>query len=177
MNKPEPLLRRAETALIIAMPETPAVMQEIRIRHDPSARLGVPAHITIMYPFVEADLLDQDLHNRLEAVTATVPAFDFRLSEVRWFGDEMVWLAPEPAEPFRRLTTLVQDEFGTSPYGAAYDDVTPHLTLADHAAPEYMRGAEATASSLLPFRSRATEVLLLEGGPTGWTEVRRLRLD
>ncbi len=92
------------------------------------------------------------------------------------FGDEVVWLAPKPDAPFRRLTALVGSEFGTAPYVDAYEDVEPHLTLADYAAVEHMRSAEAIARELLPFGSRAVEVTLVRGGPPGWAEVRRFPL-
>jgi 2'-5' RNA ligase len=122
------------------------------------------------------DRLDQDVEDRLALLLASMAAFDFQLTDARWFGDEVVWLAPEPDAPFRRLTALVGSEFGTAPYGGVYEDVVPHLTLADHAAGEHMRSAEAIARELLPFGSRAIEVRLLRGGPAGWAEVRRFAL-
>ncbi len=75
-----------ETALVVAVPETPAALHEVRIRHDPSARLGLPDHIIVMYPFVGPDRLDSDVEGRLAVVLASVAAFDFQLTDVQWFA-------------------------------------------------------------------------------------------
>lgn len=41
-----------------------------------------------------------------------------------------MWLAPEPAEPFRALTELVWHRFPECPpYGGVHPDVVPHLTV------------------------------------------------
>ena len=40
-----------ESALVILTP-LPAAIERIRQRYDPAAALGVPAHVTIMYPFI-----------------------------------------------------------------------------------------------------------------------------
>ena len=44
----------------------------------------------------------------------------------------MVYLAPEPAAPFVALTEAVGAEFpGFPPYGGAFDEVVPHLTISE----------------------------------------------
>jgi hypothetical protein len=40
-----------ESALIIVVPEAERLVKPFRDRHDPSAKDGVPAHITLLYPF------------------------------------------------------------------------------------------------------------------------------
>ena len=34
------------------MPEAESVISEVRARHDPSAQLGVPAHVILLFPFM-----------------------------------------------------------------------------------------------------------------------------
>lgn len=40
-----------ESALVVLVPEAEALVKSFRDRHDPSAAAGVPAHITLLYPF------------------------------------------------------------------------------------------------------------------------------
>jgi hypothetical protein len=50
------------TALIVAVEEAEIAVSELRLRYDPSASLGVPAHVTVLFPFqydVEVD--DEEL--------------------------------------------------------------------------------------------------------------------
>ena len=39
-----------ESALLVAVPEAEPLVGALRLVHDPSAAVGVPAHITILLP-------------------------------------------------------------------------------------------------------------------------------
>lgn len=43
----------AESALVAIVPEAEKYVSGIRKRFDPSAPLGAPAHVTLLYPFAE----------------------------------------------------------------------------------------------------------------------------
>ena len=47
-----------ESALVALVPEAECLVKTFRDRYDPSAALGVPAHITLLYPFKPADQID-----------------------------------------------------------------------------------------------------------------------
>src|ERR687888_404676 len=50
------------------------------------------------------------------------PAFFVTLRRLGWFDERVVWLAPEPAEPFQQLTAAVVAHFpGVLPYEGAFD--------------------------------------------------------
>jgi len=89
-----------ETALVIAVDALPPEIASLRRHLDPSAAAGVPDHITVLYPFLPTEQIDNGLIDRLATVIAQVPAFDYRLVDVRWFGDLVMWLAPDPMNPF-----------------------------------------------------------------------------
>jgi 2'-5' RNA ligase len=92
----------------------------------------VPAHVTVLYPFVAPEALTEDLITTLAAVVRSVTAFDCRFVRTRWFDQDVLWLEPEPAQPFRQLTAAVWRPFPQHPpYAGAYDDVIPHLTIAE----------------------------------------------
>ena len=50
-----------ETALICRVPEAERYIAHYRQRFDPSARRNVPAHVTILYPFMAPPLVDADV--------------------------------------------------------------------------------------------------------------------
>jgi hypothetical protein len=40
-----------ESALVVLVPEAEAATKPFRDQYDPAAAAGVPAHITLLYPF------------------------------------------------------------------------------------------------------------------------------
>jgi len=100
------------TALIVEVPEAEPAVGELRLQHDSSAALGVPAHITILFPFADAAAVDEgglaDLFSRFRA-------FDFKLDRVERFDDGIVWLHPEPSLRFVDLTSAVAERWPDHP--------------------------------------------------------------
>ena len=50
-----------ETALICRVPEAERYIARYRDRYDPSARRNVPAHVTMLYPFMPPAHIDADV--------------------------------------------------------------------------------------------------------------------
>ena len=135
-----------------------------RERLDLTAVHGVPAHITVLYPFVDPTEIDGGHLRALVTVFAATPAFDFVLDRVGFFDESVVYLAPTPAAPFVELTRRVVDRFpDQAPYGGAHQEITPHLTVGDRGDPSTLRAAAAAVEPALPIAARATEVWLLIG--------------
>jgi hypothetical protein len=100
-----------QTAVVVTVPEIGRLVEVQRRRFDRSAAWGVPAHLTVLYPFVAPPDVDDPVLTRLGAAVAAVPAFSCRFGSTAWFGDEVLWLAPEPDQPFRDLTSAVSKAF------------------------------------------------------------------
>ena len=87
-----------------------------RLAPIPVAPLGVPAHITVLYPFIPPDAARR---RRCERAIADVlrgfAAFDFALRDVRRFPDGVLYLAPEPVEPFARAHRGVRAPVARAP--------------------------------------------------------------
>jgi 2'-5' RNA ligase len=153
------------TALIIEVPQAEPLVHDLRWEHD-NASIGIPAHVTVLFPFVAVEHVDDVLLDGLQRLFAAEPAFEFSLPRVGRFPDH-VWLAPEPAEPFKRLTTLVHERYPDyPPYEGIHDEVIPHLTVGQ------VEGAlqdvlEAQLTPGLPIAARAHEVTLLVEDDTG----------
>ncbi len=155
----------------MAVPEAEAAVSALRLQYDRSAARGVPAHITILFPFLADDELDEAA---LEAVFAAQRAFDFELARVERFGADVTYLAPEPDAPFRALTDAVWRRWPTHPpYGGEHADSIPHLTIGE------TRLEVPDVEAALPIAARAREVLLLvETEPDGaWAVLRRYPLS
>jgi 2'-5' RNA ligase len=131
----------------------------------------VPAHVTVLYPFVTPESLDDAHVRRLTRLFDDVAPFDFVLRRIGWFGEKVVYLAPEPAAPFVALTEGVVREFPQhAPYGGAFDEIVPHLTIGDRGPVAELRSAADAVAPALPIRGRATEVWLMVGSsaPGAW---------
>lgn len=152
---------RLESSLLVAVPEAEPAIGAWRRYRDPSAALGVPAHITLLYPFRPPDTLDAKLFDELRASFAAVRPFRFTLAVLARFP-EVLYLAPEPAEPFSRLIAALTRRYpDTPPYGGMFETVTPHLTIAHTADLQMLDRAEEALTDCLPIDALAHEVLLM----------------
>ena len=70
-----------ESALIIAVPEAEPLVKALRERFDSSAAVGVPAHITILYPFMPPHKITPEVLAELRDLFAQFAAFEFALTE------------------------------------------------------------------------------------------------
>lgn len=160
-----------ESALVVPVPAAEPVVGTWRERLDPSCGLGVPAHVTVLYPFVPPDRLDEEVTGELASMLGAVPGFGFRLEEVRWFGDEVAWLRPEPGRPFVRLTEMVTARWPDfQPYEGIHEEVIPHLTVSQDGRSEEALSCVEAVERELPIQTRAEEVWLMTGSrePASW---------
>ena len=141
----------------------------------------MPAHVTVLYPFVSPETVDVPFVAALAAAVASVRAFDCTFATTGWFGRDVLWLAPEPADPFRQLTSAVWTAFPDfPPYGGAIDGSAPHLTLAERALGQAgdLEAVEAAVQPALPFSQHIDHALLIAGSKQhhSWRTLRRIDL-
>jgi 2'-5' RNA ligase len=165
------------TALCVVVPEADAAVADLRQRHDPSAVMGMVAHITVLFPLGPYP----DVRDGVAEVVAENPAFTSVLTRVANFGDDVVWLAPEPDDGFRRLIEVVAQRFPDwPPYDGTIDEPVPHLTVAE-TTPATFTSVHAEVVSavepLLPIPFNVTEVALFGATDEGrWIELERFPL-
>lgn len=154
-------MAEGQTALVVLVPEAETAIGAIRAAHDPSAARGVPAHVTVLLPFVPAGEWSSEVDLRVAAVFRQHEPFDARFRRSARFGTNTLYLVPEPSEPFVALTNAVVAEFPAyPPYRGAHAEVIPHLTLADDSADAVDAAALAHAATA-PFTTRVSGVTLL----------------
>jgi 2'-5' RNA ligase len=165
-----------ESAIIVPV-IVPVAVQRLRDRMDPSAADGVPAHVTLIYPFMPPSELKDDVRRRVEEIVASEPTFPFVLRAVgRW--PTVVYLEPEPDDPFRRLTNALAAAFPNyPPYEGAHAEVIPHVTIASDVPDDYFDAAVHALPALLPIRDVAREAWLVGHTPEqSWHTLWRLPL-
>jgi 2'-5' RNA ligase len=147
------------SGVVVRIP-LPAALERVRRDHDLVTAGAAPAHVTLLFPFLPATGLTPDLRRELGEIARTVTPFDVHFENVGRFPG-VVYLAPEPASPFVRLTQSIVARFPDHPpYGGAYPEVVPHLTLAE-AADSRLDAVVAAASPSLPFRRHVSTIELL----------------
>jgi 2'-5' RNA ligase len=157
-----------ESALLLPVPAAEAAVGAQRARLDESARDGVPAHVTVLYPFLPPGEIGSEVLAELSRIFAGTPRFSFTLDRTRWFGESVVWLGPADESPFRALTGLATAAYPSClPYRGAYEDVIPHLTIGHLGGLDELRAAEEAVRPQLPIMTEATEVILMAGPAAG----------
>jgi 2'-5' RNA ligase superfamily len=138
------------TALIVPVAEADAYYQPGN---------DVPAHVTILFPFLEADAIDEE---RLGSLFAPFPVFEFTLDRFERFEDGTPWLHPSPSARFVDLSAAVWQRWPEfAPYEGAFDEIIPHVTVTVDAVP-------------LPIACRADGVaLIVESEEDGRWSTRR----
>src|SRR3982074_3892465 len=95
-----------ETALVVLVPEAEAVTKPFRDQYDPSAAAGMPAHVTLLYPFKAPRAVDNITLGKLRDCFARFEPIQFSLSAIRRFPSQVSHLVPLPPSPFRQLTSF-----------------------------------------------------------------------
>lgn len=158
-----------QSALLVPVPAAERLVGAARAVHDPVAAAGVPAHVTLIAPWVEPAALDDELPLAdLREALAGVAAFAFDLAEVGWFSDRVLWLAPTPAGPFVELTAALAARFGTAPWAGKFDEIVPHLTVGHAPLPGSLDQLAADLKAGLPLSCRAEEVWVMVAESTRW---------
>jgi 2'-5' RNA ligase len=141
----------------------------------------MPPHVTLLYPFIEADRLSPKIVDSIARVVERFDAFECDFVGISRFPAKgaqpaVLYLRPEPEERFREMTAALSVAFPEYPlYGGAHVDVVPHLTVAaDGRAP--LASISAQLTTCLPINISVSEVWLMELTAEGWTTVEGFRL-
>jgi len=164
----------AISAFAVNVPLAEPLVGDLRQRFDATTELGVPAHITVLVPFMDPQHITPAVLDRAQDALNRVAAFSFSLSRVARFP-ATVYLAPEPPEPFIALTKALVDAFPDfQPYGGEHQGVVPHLTVAhgdpfeaDAAAAELQRRLDAFGG----IKADCASVVLIENSTSRWEDL------
>ena len=166
-----------QASAVIVRARLPAGLERLRRRSVADAAEGVPAHLTLLYPFVQTSSLDVVVRRTIAAVAARHAPFDYRLDRAaRW--PDTIYVAVAPVEPFIALQTDLARAFPDYPIygeppGFAF---VPHVTIAEGSSVEDPATVRDPGWTDLPRAAHASaiEVIASDGG--GWRRVWRVRL-
>jgi 2'-5' RNA ligase len=164
-------------ALVVPVVAAEPLVSGWRKRFDVSAVQGMPAHVTALYPFLPEEQVTDAVPAELRELCAAVPALDVVFRRIGRFPG-VVYLEPEPADGLRQLTMAIARRWpATPPYGGRFDDVVPHLTVAQGASEDEVTRIEADLSRGLPFEARLVETYAYRFDGTRWQLWARLPFE
>jgi hypothetical protein len=160
------------TAVVIPVPSLDPVLDAVAARWPGAVRSGIPAHVTVLYPFVPSGvgLTDRAVERCRELCAGAGP---FRVTfERAVVGPAIVSTAPVPAGPVVALARSFSMEWPEfPPYGGRFGPAPdPHVTLALGVDP--VRNAEIAAlvDEALPVRAELHMAALVELTERGWRQ-------
>ncbi len=166
------VMQQEPTALVIPVREA-AFVQPFRVKHLQRPGVAIPPHVTVHIPFEPIGNINATVMHRLATLFAAHQPFWFSLTRTAYFAEtEVLYLVPEPVEPFLALCQAIQANFPGSP--PDYPDPVMHLTLARAGSEELESITDEfyrTYGSQLPIAATATEVWLFEKRGNVWVEV------
>ncbi len=172
-----PAQPQGPTAIVIPVPEAEPAVRRWRERHDPSAAQGMPAHITVLYPFLPEHEITGQTRQTLTRLFAQHTAFQIVLAGCARFADGVLYLAPQPAQPLRALTAAVAETWPqTPPYGGMFTEVVPHLTVAAQVETQVADHIEEQLAATLPIAAVINQAWLYAPNGSRWVPRHRLPL-
>src|SRR3954447_764983 len=167
-----------ESALVVVIDNAEpfdAVRHEFAVQ---TFELGIPFHVTLLYPFAPPEELSEELLADLRSLFAAWPPFEFDLARIAVWPD-VVYAVPEPDAELRRCMRALFKRFPQwPPYGGVHADVIPHATLGEEVdAVAVLDEIERRVAPHLPRWCQARDVALLEEyEPNRWRERERFAL-
>jgi 2'-5' RNA ligase len=169
------------SALVLLVPEADPVVGKLRLAHDPAARAGMPAHVTLLFPFVPASRLDDVVLSRLKEQFARAPEIR---GSVRLHFDRLArfpgvsYLALDNAAPVvAKIRALAAAWPEHPPYEGQFADIVPHLTVA-HGDEAVLAAVESELADSLPLVAELRYATLVAEDDNGhWREHTRFALE
>lgn len=152
---------------IIVRAHLPSRLEALRRRSVPDAANGVPAHLTMLYPFMDVAALNQEVRRAIAVVAQRHRPISYRMTGPhRW--PDTVYVGVEPEAPFVTLQADLAAAFPPYPiYGRPAGFVfVPHITVAEGAAADDRRTLDdpGWTSVAVDAVGRRLELIASDGG-------------
>ena len=159
------------TAVLLCVPEAESLVHAWRCTGDPCAARGVPAHVTLLGPFLPSTAIDSGVLAELAWFFAGVDAFSVRFSSVGCFDQGVLYLDPDGPALDELAAALARRWPETTPYEGRHEQPHAHLTVVHTADAPLRTRAHAAVEQGLPLVARASHAALWVCDDTGrWSE-------
>lgn len=136
---------------------------------------GVPAHVTLLWPFAAEDALGPELVAQVAAIVARHPALDVTLASGERFPDTL-YASVEPDPPIRALQAELAAAFPTLPLYDGEFGFTPHVSVVEDVTATHADEFERLAAIELPVTQRVHAVDLITTRAGRWATRRQFPL-
>jgi 2'-5' RNA ligase len=167
---------KRESAVIVRT-SLPAGLERLRRDYVADWAACVPAHVTLLYPFVAPERLEPKVRSSLARVARRHLPFDYTLNgSARW--PDTVYVQVDPEAPFVSLQGDLQAAFAEYPvYEGRVPEFVPHVTVAEGACVNRTDFDRLPAWSSLPSGRTARAIEVIAMGENGrWRIVWRIPL-
>lgn len=145
---------RGSTSLLLLVPEA----QELFDAVGGATPGGIPAHITVLYPFIPPIRITSQTRDELAQLAAATDRFAVTITSLAQY-EITTYLNLEPEEPVRALTHRIFEKWPDyPPYGDMDLYIQPHMALAQGVIPS---DVETTALPHLPVNAEITQLTVM----------------
>ena len=150
-----------QTGVAIPVPAANALLASVADRFPGVVREGVPAHVSVQYPFVTAGELDDRVTAMLAELFAGQPPIPVTFAQCRRRGG-FVYLPADPIDEVAQLTARLRRQWPhVVPDAGLDDEVGPHLTVAMRASEETAERIQRDVVEALPISAELAEAWLV----------------
>jgi 2'-5' RNA ligase superfamily protein len=145
--------------LLLITPDAEPLVGDWRAEHDPAARFGIPAHVTVRTPFLAAEYWSDPALRSLEGFLPV----DVTLARLENRPGALV-IVVEPDEALREITQATTLAWPTlPPHKGNRPDLAYHLTVVRTENDRVRSQAVQAIAPHLPLRVTGTEMWATEG--------------
>ncbi|WP_338051295.1 2'-5' RNA ligase family protein [Pseudonocardia acidicola] len=159
---------------MLPVPAADPLLTAVAAQYPDTVREGLPAHLTVLYPFVPADELDASVIEACARIVDGLAPLPVRFARCR-ARPGLIYLAPEPPDQVQRLLEAVWARWpDIPPYGGKYADASAHVSIALGPQEADRDAIVRLVEPLLPIKSRLAELQVAVLGEGGWAIRSRL---
>lgn len=162
------ITQEGSTALILPVGRMSGVVAHGLKLSDWNMPGGMPAHITLLLPFLPAGEIDEACTDAISTICSETESISMSFPRIERFDPDIYYLTPEPAGPVIALIQRLCAAFPrVQPYDGEHRDIVPHLTVG--------RGKEiypelaTTLEPQLPLYTEIDRAWLMEMQSSSWT--------
>jgi 2'-5' RNA ligase len=148
------------TGIVIFAPrEVQAIAVPIMRQFAPESRICIPAHITLMFPFVAQDRLNSAAQI-VKSICDNIEPFDIMLGGYGQFPGT-IFMQPSNPEPIKAVFRRIYAAFPECPpYGGAFgDDIHPHVTVGEFKSEDEQRTVWLPDYAPITFRAERLHLI------------------